>query len=651
MGPFATRCIRELSGRSDADRRLVYEALCDRVGFASDTRRETMRDALSACAGDTGVELPSAAQYERWRASKGSGAPTVSQMRTEFRGWSNAQRALLGEPEVDPTAHRPLRYNYFSPEGVSRALVRFLTDLATNEPASERRYEEWATTQGADGGAETVPLSAQTAVRRFGSWAEALAATGLEWRVPARRRSPQARGATRNTAIGALVAAREELGEIPSGARYDRWVRERDGKIAEEPEPRREPAPLAYTVRELCGGWCQALREAFGSDVPLPLHRPGLRYRRAKLIADWRACAEHLGHAPSACEYDAWRYAQIAHESGSEPPAHSNTLQTRLGNGSWSAIAVMLGWPLPRSRRSRRQWTREELESWWHVCVSDLGHAPTTSGYDRWRELRIEVDGTRHLPNAPTLARRLGDGTWGGVAAALGVAQADGRAPFAREELVEAYHACADALGHPPSLSDYIGWRSARLRRDSRIRLPTHRTLERRLGDGKWSGVAAALEIANTYGRPPFTREELAEAWHACADALGHSPSLSDYIGWRSRWRERDPRLRLPHHRTMMNGLGYGRWGAIAAALGAARGPVSGWSVQELTDAWHACAHALGHPPRRSEYVRWRSARLARHPGVRVPHDASLMNRLACRRWGDVAGAVARLDRERDVAV
>src|SRR6266571_722458 len=68
----------ELLARSDSDRQLVYEALCDRLGYGQGARRVSMRDALNACARELRVAVPSAGKYDEWRSQspEGVGAPT-----------------------------------------------------------------------------------------------------------------------------------------------------------------------------------------------------------------------------------------------------------------------------------------------------------------------------------------------------------------------------------------------------------------------------------------------------------------------------------------------------------------------------------------------------------------------------------------------
>jgi hypothetical protein len=82
---IAVRLFRLMEGRSDADRRLVFEATGERLDGAVDLEHAEMLEALRACARDLGVTVPSAEKYESWRASRGLGAPNVAQFRSRFR--------------------------------------------------------------------------------------------------------------------------------------------------------------------------------------------------------------------------------------------------------------------------------------------------------------------------------------------------------------------------------------------------------------------------------------------------------------------------------------------------------------------------------------------------------------------------------------
>jgi maltose O-acetyltransferase len=133
--------------QSDEDRRLVYEALCERVVVGLDDRGREMRDAMRACALANGVDTPSAEQFERWLKSSSAraGPPTLAQIRPKHGGsWTRAKATLLGLPESDPTAVRlSRRKRPADRRECLLALEAFLETLGPGDRPSASRYREW----------------------------------------------------------------------------------------------------------------------------------------------------------------------------------------------------------------------------------------------------------------------------------------------------------------------------------------------------------------------------------------------------------------------------------------------------------------------------------------------------------------------------
>ena len=379
--PLALWAFRQLEGRPDVDKRLVYEALCERLGVQSDGRRTAMRDALVACACELGVAIPSVAQYEAWRigSPRGVGAPTAAQLRRACGSWSKALSMLLDAPEADPTRRRLLAHGVrFTGEQALRAVRTFLASLPNDEPPTFSRYLEWAASVPRDADGRTrVPCNAAAFVRIFGSWNLALCAAGVELSRIHLRSRRRARRFTRDDAVAALRAARAALGEPLGRARYDNWVRENDRRRASEPDANVSPAPTSYTISNLYGGWRRASRVAFGEGILLSRRVRPDDYTNEELIGLWRACIQDIGHPPSGQEYDAWRLTRTSPSDGTNAVPHSNTLRRRVGGGSWSGVAAAAGENLPRSRRRRAEYTADELTDVYRACVTDIGHRPS----------------------------------------------------------------------------------------------------------------------------------------------------------------------------------------------------------------------------------------------------------------------------------
>jgi hypothetical protein len=491
-----------LEGRPDVDKQLVHAALCRRLDVQSGDRIAAMRGALRACASELGVAVPSAAQYEAWRggSTAGVGAPTIAQVRRACGSWSKALVLLFDAPAADPTRRRLLAHGpRFNQEAAVRAVRDFLAWLPPEESPTFSRYLEWASCVPRDDDGRTrVPSNDQPFIRLFGSWNDALHAVGVE---PSRLRIQRVRRAsrfTRDDLVAALQAAHADLGEPLSRARYDAWVHERDRQAHEE-DSRFQPAPLSATISNKLGGWRRACATVLGENVLLSRRVRPPDFTDQQLLMLYQECRQEIGRPPSGDEYDSWRLARtnLAYNTNAMP--HSNTLRRRLGVGSWSGVAVAAGEELPRSRRRRAEFSTDELTAAYHACAAALGHDPSNSEFDEWREARMRNNPTARVPAAWTLVRRLGAGSWTSIAGTVnpGATTPRCRRPvhYSDDELAAAWRACRDDLRRSPRQDAYDGWRHRRMRSNPHGQpLPFSRTLLKRLGGGTWRGVERALE-------------------------------------------------------------------------------------------------------------------------------------------------------------
>jgi hypothetical protein len=364
-------------------------------------------------------------------------------------------------------------------------------------------------------------------------------------------------------------------------------------------------------------------------------------------MAVYQSCREDLGHAPGIFQYDGWRYRQM--QSGDEANflPSAPTLSRRLGGGEWSGVARSAGVSLPLSRRSRREFGDDELAHAWRACAVDRGHPPTEVEYDVWREAQLTRDETRHLPCSYTLVRRLGGGTWSGVAATLGVETSRQRSRRAGGdcslgELTRMWRACADELGHPPSIGEYMRWREQRMARDRAGHVAHHKTLTERLGGGSWPAIAARLGVDYAPRSGPlsssYADDELSRAWRAASAELGHSPTEAEHSEWRARRRDRAT-IRLPHAHTLASRLGHGAWPRAGARSGCAEGAAghASYNDDQLADAWWRCSADLGHIPSQYDYDSWRAKQLTRADAALLPHYKTLARRLGGGSWPGIA--------------
>jgi hypothetical protein len=403
----------------------------------------------------------------------------------------------------------------------------------------------------------------------------------------------------------------------------------------------------------LFGSWAQSLLEA-GVD-PAKLREPKKRgLGPSDALRSLRAAGLALGKPFSVREYDDWVRAQDATLAdragpGGRPAPASQALIRMFG--SWpQALAQAYGEGVQRSwGAGARDYSDEDLIADYRACLEQLGHPPGELEYNCWRYThRRTEDGAFRAAWSHTLARRIGGGSWSGVALAAGVElprSRRSRREFHDDDLAPAWHDCAASCGHPPSEAEYDAWREAELAENETRYVPSSSTLRRRLGHSTWSGVAATLGVE--LDRPPLLRnagvEELTSNWQACASELGHPPSIGEYNCWRARVFVRDPCARVAHHKTLAKQLGEGSWPAVASRVDVAYSPKFGptgnnYSDEELAAALESCVAEHGHPPSPAEYTSWRRRRLAAG-ATQLPSDRTLVNRLGRGSWRIALGA------------
>lgn len=641
---IAVRLFRLVEDRSDADRRLVFDAAVERLDGAVDLDRAEMSEALGTCARDLGVTVPSAAKYASWRASRGFGAPTIAQFRSRFGSWRKALVALLGGPDADPTRRRLLPSNpKFTEEAARSALRAFLGSLPPGDPATRWSYAQWASRQPRNtDGTTAAPRSASPFVRLFGSWGAALAAEGVQ--PPLSRQHACRVAASRKSATIALRRGHRALGAPLTFAMFNAWAADDRRRFAAGIDPHIPPALAATTVRRLFGSWHAAVRAVLGDGVLLSARGRPRNYTVAQLEAGYKACVNHYGHAPSFGEYDRYRQAQVKPD-GAFTLAHAHTLSHHIGGGTWSGVAQRLAVPLARSRRPQR-FSYTEARAALLGCYEEIGRVPSQGDYSGWR-VRREAGGSIALPTIETIKKRFAGAGWSLMLELLGLEVPRSRrkgAAYSEDECIDAWLACRAELGRVPTERDYKSWRFRRMH-EAALDLPNYATLMHHLGGGSWTGIAERFgeDVPPSRGRKRrFTDAQLRAALTTCQRELGRRPTLTAYVRWRRvclRRGEQPP----PAATTLIRRLGSGAWhgGELAEAEGDLFDRYR-WrfSDRDLAGAWRSCAADLSRTPTRFDYDVWRRDEIDQGR-ARPPYSGTIALHLGGRSWPAAARIAA----------
>ena len=570
-GHAAETWFRQLRSRSDADRRVVFEALVERERRAAlGAPPEDVAHALAACAADLGVEAPSASEYTAWQRSHPA-APTASRIRRQCGSWKGA-KVLLGFPAVDPRPARRAPTRRFSATEELEALRAYIESLAAGVVPTKLGYRRFAAAQSRAGDRrKAVPRSPTSVVRRHGGWPEALAAAGYHGPTgaPVGPRPPARFG--RLNPDEALREAHAALGKDITPYRYDHWVKERDREIAAGAQF--AAAPFSRRIIEAYDGWGNALSVGLGDDLALAC-TTSRAYTRDELESAYRACAEELDHPPTQCAYNAWRRARLEKDPQAHLPS-SVTLTRSLGRGTWSGVAATSGRAVPALQRERRGWSDHEIHGAWVRCCRERGLIPSFTDYRAW-QWRVQRNGVR-VPGPQTVQRRLGAKAWADLPNPDGLPDRresdharSGRG-IASANVLGAAVACTTELRHRPSISEFTTWRHARVAAGESV--PTWVTVARRLGGGRWLAVHDELTArglvppANAgYSRYRYrgSDAQMLAIYLRCREDLGGHMSIEQYTRWRDRHHALDAKP-LPSSTTLARRLGHGLWARLAA--------------------------------------------------------------------------------------
>lgn len=336
--PLALRIFDLLRPLSEEDKRCVLASLDAAETRGAGPERDTLaRLAVDRFLSETGGP-PSKRRYEDWRRDHRDRAeiPSATFVLNTFGTWAKAMDAMGLKPTADQLGYR-LRSLGSRPsdERVIADLRRCAAALGRSRLLF-REYRQWAKAQERAGrGANTLLVSPNSFISRFGSFAAALRRAGLESAL----NGPRTRS-TENTPerlIEHLRAASEATG----GGRVtvDRYRAWRDPRVKAG-----EAVPATDTISERFGGWGRALAAARLASPNEDSAGYG-RGRGKKVSVDYMACclleaARARGLPLSIGSYGIWREGRRGGSTRFPPPASDSVIQHRIA--TWTTVRRLL---------------------------------------------------------------------------------------------------------------------------------------------------------------------------------------------------------------------------------------------------------------------------------------------------------------------
>jgi len=370
-----------------------------------------------------------------------------SQYRDRFGSWDDALDAVGLEPPAD-LPHTPA------------ALEESLRDLADDPESADPPTKHDMAARGL--------YHPRVYIQEYGTWEGALRAAGLE-----------VRGGDPEWALRAELQRLEGcLDARPSGVMMNAYG-----------------AYQRSTYRERFGSWSGAL-EAVELDPEASYPRT---YSDEALLADLRAFADDLGHAPTTREME------------TDGPYSATTYQRRFG--SWNAAVEAAGLePESHDLDPPGKLSEETLVANMQAFADELGHAPTA------REMNTEGPHSK-----ATYQKRFGSWSAALEAAELPAAVEDREwdqdegpnTRLTRAELRTAIESLAEELGRPPMAKE--------MQADG----PYSEEIYRRRF-GSWSEALAAAGIASDHNSTKLSESVLLRHLRAFADELGKRPTARE---------------------------------------------------------------------------------------------------------------------------
>lgn len=197
--PLARQGWRLLRHRSEADRRLVFDALQRRLDVGpTTTKQEQALYALRRWMELNGKsKAPSRRAYDEFRDGQANKSdwPSATLIRNAYgKSWEAAAAAAEGRPQPDIPSRRLLaRGKRFDPDEVKRALRDWAATVPVDQPLLQADFLAWSRRLMNNPGPtdERSPTSDQTIRVTLGGWPEALLAIDALDRHPRRARGNQ----------------------------------------------------------------------------------------------------------------------------------------------------------------------------------------------------------------------------------------------------------------------------------------------------------------------------------------------------------------------------------------------------------------------------------------------------------------------------
>lgn len=334
---LALRIFEILRPLAEEDKRRVLSAIdaVEGPGGPSSERATLARASVERFLAEAGGP-PSKRRYEEWRISHSDNAiPSATFVSNTFGSWAKAMDALGLKPTADIVGYR-LRSLGSGPtnEEVIADLRRCGRELGKKRLLF-REYREWARGEERAGrAANTLLISPNSFITRFGSFATALRLAGLETALNGPRTRSSENTGERLIACLRRAAADERIDRITL-ERYDGW-RERGLRAG-------HAIPAGGTIAEHFGGWRRALSAAGLSSSNEERAGYGRGRGRKVSLEHMARClleaAHRRGMPLTIGSYRKWR-AMVLDDLGLPPPPSESVIQNRIA--PWSTIKELL---------------------------------------------------------------------------------------------------------------------------------------------------------------------------------------------------------------------------------------------------------------------------------------------------------------------
>lgn len=367
--PLAAAVWRVLRDRSEADRRLVFDACQRHLENAGTTAQQAQ--ALAALRRFVALRghAPSRRDWDAFRAAQLNPRawPSAHFIRQALGGWTGA-RAALGEPVPDILARRLTAQGTAFEQSELLAAVKWWAGSAPR-PLRQKEFHAWCSEQLSrvvldEDTRPRLPLSPETIRRHFGGWRafmaaadlldglarddqDSSAASAVGWDLDSAPSTTRPRY-SKEELLAWLDWFGEHVGVVDASSlsqdAYDRLQRRVASEAARE--GRILHVPVSRTYAQRFGSWPEAKVAAGWMRPEQAILQPSrARYEPDGLVAALTAAIEACGLPLSVVEYRRWRQRRLRDlaqgDARARVPSHT-LLRARLGSSSesWEAAVA-----------------------------------------------------------------------------------------------------------------------------------------------------------------------------------------------------------------------------------------------------------------------------------------------------------------------